>query len=647
MSATGTWAVPARVIEASLADLARFRRACAAELADFRRWATVSRTLDEQTAARLAHLERRLLGERLTLAFVGEFSRGKSELINALFFPDLGTRLLPSGVGRTTLCPTEIQWDPAKPPSLRLLPIETRSSPRALREFLADVDGWHEVPLDPSKPETLAPACNAISETRPATPMEAAGMGLAEGDEAGDVDIPRWRYAVINLPHPALEHGLVILDTPGHNTIGSEPEITMNRLPDAAAIVFMLGADTGVTRSDRELWAGHIEPIHGVEQNSYVVLNKIDGLRDGFKSETQILARMDELVRTVADSLHVASARVFPLSARQGLVARIQEDRDGIIKSRVYRLEGALAKGLVEQRRVDHATAVGAESRGAFAESNALLESRLAFANEQLEEILAIQGKNQKLVESLARKAANERTRLEQARASMMELRTAYNRHAAELARLLDPNQARAAGAHAKLRVLSSKFSKQIGEALDEFFRHARGRVREAIAVIEEARGLMGRVSQRFADEYKIGRVEVNDFSTERFVVELDRLEEACARDFKGAGSLLTRGRSTLGARFFDTVALNVVRVFEIAERESRSWMAGFVRPLENQLADFQAQANARVEGMGRIRNAEVDLVARIEELKTLAAEVAAQLETSREHQRRVAALVDREKGTL
>ena len=48
------------------------------------------------------------------LAFLAEFSRGKSELINALFFSDFKERLLPSDVGRTTMCPTEIFSDPRK-----------------------------------------------------------------------------------------------------------------------------------------------------------------------------------------------------------------------------------------------------------------------------------------------------------------------------------------------------------------------------------------------------------------------------------------------------------------------------------------------------------------------------------------------------
>ncbi len=640
MSATGTWTVPTGTVQLSLTDLGRWRRTTAERLADFRRWATVGRCLDEQMAARLAHLERRLVSERLTIAFVAEYSRGKSELINALFFSDLGTRLLPSGVGRTTLCPTEILWDASRPPSLKLLPIETRESPRALREFIAELDTWEEIPLDPSKPESLAPALEAIGEARTVTAAQAAALGLGEGD-GPDVEIPRWRYALVNLPHPALEHGLVILDTPGHNTVGSEPEITLNRLPDAAAIIFMLGADTGVTRSDRELWSDHIQPIHGVEHSCYVVLNKIDGLRDGIKPETQILAEIEKQTRSTAETLRIGAERIFALSAKQGLVAKVQQDRDGLIKSRLYRLEQALARGMVHQKRLDHAATVRAEARSAFSESQALLSSRLGYANEQLEEIAAIQGKNQKLIDALARKALSERTRLEQARAVMMELRNAYNRHAMELARLLDPNQARDAGAQARTRVVGSAFSRQIGEALDGFFRDSRERIREAVGVIDESRALMEAASRRFAGEFQIAKVEVTEFATERFVVELNRLEQRCTRDFKGAGSLLTKRRSTLGALFFDSIALNVVRIFEIAERESRSWMVGFIRPLEAHLAGFQGNANTRIEGMGRIRNAEVDLLERLEELKGLAEEVAGQLRQGEEHQAKLMELLN------
>ena len=72
------------------------------------------------------------------------------------------------------------------------------------------------------------------------------------------VEIPRWRHAVINFPHPLLEQGLVILDTPGLNAIGTEPELTLNLLPNAHAVLFILAVDTGVSKSDADVWREYI-----------------------------------------------------------------------------------------------------------------------------------------------------------------------------------------------------------------------------------------------------------------------------------------------------------------------------------------------------------------------------------------------------
>jgi HAMP domain-containing protein len=150
----------------------------------------------------------------------------------------------------------------------------------------------------------------------------------------------------------------------------------------------------------------------------------------------------------------------------------------------------------------------------------------------------------------------------------------------------------------------------------------------------------MATVSRKFTEEYKIA-VDAAPFATGRFLAELDRLEEHTHRDFKGRSTLIMRGRKTLGAQFFDTVALQVIHVFEIAERETRAWMGGFIRPLEAQINAYQEQSNSRIEGMGRIQNAEVDLVARLEELKSLAAQVAAQREQWEAHHRRLMALLE------
>ena len=104
-----------------------WRHGVVAALQAYQSWVAGAALLDAATAQRLARTLARLADDKLSVAFVAEFSRGKSELINAIFFADYGQRILPSSAGRTTMCPTELMYDAALAPSLRLLPIETRA----------------------------------------------------------------------------------------------------------------------------------------------------------------------------------------------------------------------------------------------------------------------------------------------------------------------------------------------------------------------------------------------------------------------------------------------------------------------------------------------------------------------------------------
>src|SRR6187431_707065 len=95
---------------------------------------------------------------------------------------------------------------------------------------------------------------------------------------------------MINYPHSLLKRGLVVLDTPGLNAIGAEPELTLSLLPTAHAVVFVLGADTGVTKSDLTIWRDH---LGSQALSRYVVLNKIDTLRDPLLGPDEVAAQIE------------------------------------------------------------------------------------------------------------------------------------------------------------------------------------------------------------------------------------------------------------------------------------------------------------------------------------------------------------------
>jgi hypothetical protein len=314
------------------------------------------RLLNDAALALAASVRQRLASDKLVLAFVAEFSRGKSELINALFFADTGRRMLPASPGRTTMCPVELAWNKQQAPTLALLPISTRASSQTLAALREQPEAWRILPLPVGDAQAMAQTLQQVVRTVQVSTDEARTLGFWSDehpddnpprDAQGRVDVPAWRHALINYPHPLLKRGLVVLDTPGLNAIGAEPELTLALLPSVHAAVFLLAADTGVTRSDLSVWRDHLGD-RGIER--FVVLNKIDTLVDPLLDAAQVEAQVQRQCEQAAQTLGVEPGRVFPLSARQALTARVQGDDAALAASRLPALEAALLTQLLPQR---------------------------------------------------------------------------------------------------------------------------------------------------------------------------------------------------------------------------------------------------------------------------------------------------------
>ena len=128
----------------------RWRGTLQSAIERYRDWLAQSDLADAGLHARLTQIIERLHESKLKVAFVAEFSRGKSELINAIFFAQYGQRIVPSSAGRTTMCPTELLYDPAMPVGIRLLPIDTRLLPVPLAELRHQDEHWRFIPVDMS-----------------------------------------------------------------------------------------------------------------------------------------------------------------------------------------------------------------------------------------------------------------------------------------------------------------------------------------------------------------------------------------------------------------------------------------------------------------------------------------------------------------
>ena len=120
----------------------RWRSDLQSAIERYRDWLAQSDAADASLNVKLSQIIERLHDTLLKVAFVAEFSRGKSELINAIFFAQYGQRVVPSSTGHTTMCPTELLYDASMPVGIRLLPIDTRLMPVPLAELRNQDEHW-------------------------------------------------------------------------------------------------------------------------------------------------------------------------------------------------------------------------------------------------------------------------------------------------------------------------------------------------------------------------------------------------------------------------------------------------------------------------------------------------------------------------
>ena len=163
-----------------------WRREFALRLKLLSDWMRDHELLDASVEERLQRLESQMRSDKVMVAFVAEFSRGKSELINAIFFASYGRRIMPASAGRTTMCPTELGWDADVPPCLRLLPIETRLQSPALMEWRAAPEKWIRIDLDVNDAAQLAQAFEKVAEMRKVTKDEARALGFWHDETPDD-----------------------------------------------------------------------------------------------------------------------------------------------------------------------------------------------------------------------------------------------------------------------------------------------------------------------------------------------------------------------------------------------------------------------------------------------------------------------------
>ena len=593
-------------------------------------WLTDHDLMEPGVRERLDQLHEQVRNDKIMVAFVAEFSRGKSELINAVFFAGYGRRIMPASAGRTTMCPTELGYEADVPPCLRLLPIETRLQAKSLLEWRNSPHKWERIDLDVNDPQQLAQAIQKVAEVRKVTKSEAAALGFWN-DELPDenplpspdgmIEVPRWRHALINMAHPLLKQGLVILDTPGLNAIGAEPELTVSLLPQAHAVVFILAADTGVTKSDLSIWRQHLSGLGEGQEARLVVLNKIDTMWDALSSPEQVQLQIASQRTDAAEVLGLSPEQVLAVSAQKGLLAKVNRDKKLLKASKLMELEKALGVDLLGQRRQILRSVVSTGIQALRQETGRLVHTRARDLVEQIQELEGLRGKNDGVIKQMRLRIEQEQAEFDASGAKIQAVRSVHLRLLKDLFSLLGQSYLKREVAELSKALKQPGVKLGVRRAYGKTFERLRDGLAQTEKLAAEIQSMLEGSFKGLNAEYGFSLQAPPQPKLARFYKDLELIEKSHIQ-YLSLGNALRLAQPEFAERLARALMSRLRVVFETAVNEVELWNKSAAAQLDAQLRERRRNFSRRIEAVSRIQQAAGGLNERIRELQAMQSEL-------------------------
>tara|TARA_R110002073_G_scaffold1321_7_gene9233 strand:- start:7213 stop:9162 length:1950 start_codon:yes stop_codon:yes gene_type:complete len=551
--------------------------------------------------------------DQLTIAMVGEYSRGKTELINALLFSGFGQRILPSQAGRTTMCPTEIYYDSKQPENfVRLLPIETRLRRESIQSLKADESLWKNISIDANDSQQITSVLAQLAATQEIDLEQATRLGFDQRmleslpNQADKVLVPVWRHALLSLDNPLLKKGLRFLDTPGLNALGSEPELTISMLPKAQAVIFLLSADAGVTASDMSIWKQFIDSRDADHRaGRFAVLNKIDVLWDDIQGEDYVQSSILKVRQDTADQLGIELDDVIAVSAKQALMAKVKGDERLIQKSELPYLENIIAQRILVQKEELVCHDFVADLQQMLHGSMALLNQRLASMHERLE-ALEQPASNKQMLGDLARQSHEEHERYYKKLITLKSSRRLMNSQGEILQELMSSLRFKTLIKKTKRAMHDSWSTLGLMHTMNQFFNQMEKELDNMVVEARLADKMVAAIYQRFKADIDAKHLKPKMFYIEPQRVALKDLKTKLMQFCRQPKMFITE-QSMLIEHFFTTFVSEVQLIQEEVYEITLQWPDKALMPLmqyaqeqkknlENQLTQLKRLANSSRE---------------------------------------------------
>ncbi len=600
--------ITSKTITDKIGEYETWRANLTKTITNYRDWLATSPHSDSVQELRLYDVLEMLGRDQIVIAFLAEFSRGKSETINALFFSDFNQRLLPSEPGLSSMCTSEIFWDAREEPSIKLLPIDTRLREDSLTYLKTTPSAWEKFKLNVYSPDEIKETLRKLIELKEVTKAQAEELGLFDPQDAtmlnqlantGLVKVPVWRHAIINFPHPLLKSGLVIIDIPGLDTLDSEPELALNIIPNAHAVLYLTATDSGITAADMQVWNDFIK---GRAKHTLTLVNKIDILWDDYKPKQHVANDIEKKINITAHQLGISPDNVLAISAQKALIAKIRKDDTLLQKSGFIELETALGNQIIAAKQEVLGQSVIGECAEMIKISRKLVQQRLISLRQQIVELREIRGLKENSAKQVLTKVIADKKRYEASLPTFNLAHAKISQLGKQLLRHLSVDYLNASLIESRQAMGESWTTVGLNKGMRSLTKQANELAGHTTKESKAINRLADNIYDVFQTKHDFDLFDPPALDMSNFLKNMKALEKI-THDFCADPINVLTEKHFLIRRFFLGLGTQMQKIFAQAEKDCERWQHAVLSELISQMSERKTSLDERVKNLMEARS--------------------------------------------
>jgi gas vesicle protein len=376
--------------------------------------------------------------------------------------------------------------------------------------------------------------------------------------------------------------------------------------------MFILAADTGVTRSDMDIWRNHITvALNPREQNVMAVLNKIDTMWDDLHDDSFTQANIRRQIEETSRILDIDEDLVVPVSAQKGLIAKVKSDRLLLNRSGLPTLEDKLSVDLIDKKQSLIQKKIQRELGVMVKSTKDIYLSRLNALVKERHEILNLRGKSKTMLVTLSKQLHAQSRRLTLAMDDYHKTVRIMNDQAKRLRRQLSSKNIdfMIGASRAAMQETWNTFGLKKGMA--DFFDQSEERLSEVHKGADKLAKLVDRIYKEFKNRHKLDMTAPPEFDMEPFIEDFMHLRQD-GEQFRDSMMLVVTEQHFVIKRFFITMASRARRILDETNYALRAWSKAILQPISTQIEEHKEQIGRRLENIEKLKSNHSNLEQRV-----------------------------------